>query len=163
MDRRQIAVKLTLEYLGLKFGVRTFEERLILQKSIYLAQAAGVELGYYYRWYLRGPYCPSLTDDGFEIGNQIAVGSDNSKGWKLERKAQAILNRLKPLFLSESVEELAEKLEPLASVHFIIDRAQPESVKPAMVVDNLQRGGKLYNIGQVEKTLVELRQYGFVR
>jgi len=54
MDRQQIGVKLTTDSLKLPFQIGTFEDRLIMQKAVYLAQAAGVNLGYYYHWYLHG-------------------------------------------------------------------------------------------------------------
>jgi len=49
MDRQQIALKLTVEGLGLPFKIDTFDDRLILQKVVYLAQAIGVHSGYYYQ------------------------------------------------------------------------------------------------------------------
>ena len=73
MDRQQIGVKLTADGLGLSFQVETFEDRLIMQKAIYLAQAAGVNLGYFYHWYLHGPYSPSLTRDEFAIAMGIST------------------------------------------------------------------------------------------
>ena len=63
MDRQQIGVKLTIDGLKLPFKVDSFEDRLIMQKAVYLAQAGGVNLGYYYHWYLYGPYSPSLHSD----------------------------------------------------------------------------------------------------
>ena len=63
MDRQQIGVKLAIDGLKLPFVIDTFMDRLIMQKAVYLAQAAGVNLGYYYHWYLHGPYSPSLTRD----------------------------------------------------------------------------------------------------
>ena len=65
MDRRQIAAVLTLKWLGVEFKLETFTDRLIAQKAIYLAQTVGADLGYFYGWYLRGPYCPALTEDLF--------------------------------------------------------------------------------------------------
>lgn len=44
-----------------------FNERLILQKVIYLMQESNLSLGYSYNWYLRGPYSPSLTKDAYEL------------------------------------------------------------------------------------------------
>ena len=61
MDRQQIALKLAVDGLELPFEINSFEDRLILQKAVYLAQAGGVNLGYYYQWYLLGHFCLSLT------------------------------------------------------------------------------------------------------
>jgi hypothetical protein len=38
MDRRQIALKLAADACGLDFRISTFEDRLILQKAVYLMQ-----------------------------------------------------------------------------------------------------------------------------
>jgi uncharacterized protein YwgA len=45
----------------------TFEGRLLLQKRIFMLTMSGVDLGYSYSWYLRGPYCPALTSDAFAL------------------------------------------------------------------------------------------------
>ena len=50
-----------------KFSMETFQDRLKLQKHIYLLKAFGLDLGYNYNWYLFGPYSPTLTKDGFEL------------------------------------------------------------------------------------------------
>jgi len=84
MDRQQIGVKLTVDGLNLPFRIDSFMDRLIMQKAVYLAQAAGVHLGYYYHWYLYGPYSRSLTRDEFAIATDISAGLDQSEGWKLD-------------------------------------------------------------------------------
>jgi len=48
-----------------------FEARLILQKTIYLMQAFGLNIGYSYSWYLRGPYSVDLTRDAYELTNKF--------------------------------------------------------------------------------------------
>lgn len=49
------------------FSMDKFENRLILQKTIYLLQSFGVDLGYPFQWYLHGMYCSDLTKQGFEL------------------------------------------------------------------------------------------------
>ena len=53
------------------FNMDDFDGRLRLQKTIQLLQSFGIDLGYNYHWYLRGPYCTDLTKDGFELKNII--------------------------------------------------------------------------------------------
>ena len=36
MDRQQIGVKLTIDGLGLDFKINSFQDRLIMQKAVYL-------------------------------------------------------------------------------------------------------------------------------
>ena len=44
-----------------------FNSRLILQKTIYLMEQFGLGIGYYFSWYLRGPYSPSLARDTYTL------------------------------------------------------------------------------------------------
>lgn len=53
------------------FDMDTFDGRLRFQKTVQILQAFGIDLGYYYNWYLRGPYCPDLAKDGFELKDVI--------------------------------------------------------------------------------------------
>lgn len=49
------------------FTMDSFEDRLVLQKRIYLLQVFGIYLGYKFAWYIHGPYSPNLTRDGFKL------------------------------------------------------------------------------------------------
>lgn len=49
------------------FDMNDFNDRLKLQKFIYLIQECGLNLGYDFKLYLHGPYCTLLTRDGFEM------------------------------------------------------------------------------------------------
>lgn len=51
-----------LIFQALDVSKDTFEDRLIGQKKIFLLQEMGVNIGYDYNWYVRGPYSPSLTN-----------------------------------------------------------------------------------------------------
>ena len=53
------------------FNMDNFDGRLRFQKTVHILQSFGVDLGYYYSWYLHGPYCPDLTKDGFELNGII--------------------------------------------------------------------------------------------
>ncbi len=128
MDRQQIGVRLTIDGLGLDFKINSFQDRLIMQKSVYLAQAAGVNLGYYYHWYLYGPYSPSLTRDEYAIAMDISADMDESKGWKLDDRSSQRLEEIRSLFTGLERDKLAKKLELLASVHFLIERKQVSGV-----------------------------------
>ena len=64
MDRYELAA--ILNDIG-NFDVSNFKGRLTLQKTVYLLQSFGLNLGYEFRWYIHGTYCPSLTNDGFAI------------------------------------------------------------------------------------------------
>ena len=50
MDRQQVLLAKSLEAANVSLSVKSFTERLILQKSAYLLQAAGIHFGYRFRW-----------------------------------------------------------------------------------------------------------------
>ena len=162
MDRQQIGVKLTIDGLNLPFKIDGFMDRLIMQKAVYLAQAAGVNLGYYYQWYLYGPYSPSLTRDEFAVAMDISAGLDESEGWKLDESSSRRLERIKAIFLEPERDKLARKLELLASVHFLIDREQVSTVDNNRITTTLSRFNKNFSDEEVKEALMELKHYGLL-
>lgn len=162
MDRQQIGVKLTVDGLDLPFKVDGFMDRLILQQAVYLAQAAGVNLGYYYHWYLYGPYSPSLTRDEFAVAMDISAGLDESEGWKLDEKSSQRLEEIKGIFSEPEREKLARKLELLASVHFLIDRKQASKADPSRITATLRQFNKPFNEEDAKNALGELTRYGLL-
>lgn len=159
MDRQQISAKLTIDGLNLPFKVDIFEDRLILQKAIYLAQAAKVNLGYYYQWYLHGPYSPSLTRDEYAIAMDSL---DESKGWKLDNTSSQRLKKMRAIFKEHQRGKLAKKLELLASVHFLIDRRKVSGANIKQITETLKRFNKDFSEEDVKGALEELKTYGLL-
>jgi hypothetical protein len=160
MDRRQIALKLAADACGLDFRISTFEDRLILQKAVYLMQAAGVHLGHYYQWYLHGPYSPSLTRDVYAVSTDLTQGLDDSRGWTLDQHSMSVLERLRGLVRTENRSQLARKLELLASIHFLITRQQVTRPNDdAQIAEVLRRFGKDFGLQDVEGGRRELCEH----
>ncbi len=163
MERQQIGLKLVLDQLGLPARVETFEDRLILQKAVYLAQAAGIHLGYYFRWYLRGPYCPSVAEDGFCIATELAQEPDDTKGWSLDAASAERAMGIRGLVSGgDNRAALAKRLELLASAHFLIDRKQVPGQSPEKIAAVLQKFGKDFDANDVREALGELRNHGII-
>ncbi|MHC4111256.1 MAG: hypothetical protein ACYSUY_09275 [Planctomycetota bacterium] len=162
MDRQQIGLKLTVDGLNLPFQISTFEDRLILQKAVYLAQAAGVNLGYYYHWYLYGPYSPSLTRDEYAIGFERGQGVDDSEGWKLDDESTGRLKKLQSLIPKGNRPEVRKKLELLASVHFLVNRRQVRQNDAREIAATLERFKKDFSEEEVQNALRELVDYGLL-
>lgn len=162
MDRQQIGVKLTVDGLNLPFKTEFFVDRLIMQKAVYLAQAAGVNLGYFYQWYLHGPYSPSLTRDEFAIAADIASGMNDSEGWKLDESSLRRLEGIRAIFSESERGKLAKKLELLASVHFLIDRKQVSKIDTGRITATLGRFNKNFSNEEVKEALMELQHYGLL-
>ena len=157
MDRQQISVKLTADCLGLPFKIESFQDRLIMQKAIYLAQAAGIQLGYFYHWYLHGPYSSSLTRDEYAIA--LDADMDESKGWKLDNVSLQKLEKIRTLFSESERDKLARKLELLASVHFLIDQKKVSKIDSDKITETLKRFNKPFNKQEVVEAIEELKEY----
>jgi hypothetical protein len=162
MDRQQIGLKLTLDALGLPICLDTFSDRLVLQKGVYLAQASGVQLGYQYNWYLRGPYSPSLTRDAFAVAAELSQGLDAPQGWRLDETSQQRLQHLKLLFAPGDPKQHALHLELLASVHFLLQGGRGQGKSPAELSAILQRFGKNFTEKQIEDAIKELTEHALV-
>jgi len=162
MDRRQIGLKLVLDQLDLPVRVDTFEDRLILQKSVYLAQAAGVNLGYYFRWYLRGPYCPSVAEDGYAISTELSHDAEDLAEWTLDKASSAKLKKMRGIADSSDRLALTKKLELLASVHYLIDRDQVTDKSAGGVTAKLHACDKNFSEPEVAGAIGELKTYGLL-
>ena len=162
MDLQQIRLGLVLRETGVQVNVRTFADRLIMQKTGYLLQQAGIPLGYHFTWYLRGPYSPDYTDDVFALAGAGSVEAAELDQWKLDEPSANILTRVKGLFDRASKEAgPARWLELLASVLFLIRTRQASADDPSGIVNVLRKNEKFYSEPEVLEGIAELRQYEF--
>ena len=154
--RRLIGLKLALEALGVPAKVDTFQDRLTLQKATYLAQAAGLQLGYRYSWYLKGPYSPELTRDYFRLAEDPAIVS----GFVLGDDYRARLERLVDVSRPAPDVDLdrSEWLELLASLHYLITRLRKDADGAAALI----RRGKPHLAGHITEGLSALSTAGLI-
>ena len=59
------------------YSIQSIDDRILLQKKIYLAQDIGLSLGYGYSWYIHGPYSTDLTTVAYQI---VPEGTDAIEG-----------------------------------------------------------------------------------
>lgn len=76
MDKMDIAKGLIFKGLNI-YSKDSLEDRVIIQKKVYLLQQKGIDLGYEYNWYLKGPYSPTLTKYVYDKLDTLAtIGYD---------------------------------------------------------------------------------------
>lgn len=161
MDLQQIRLGLVLRETGVPVSVRSFADRLIMQKTGYLLQQAGVSLGYHFSWYLRGPYSPDYTDDVFALAGAGAEAGELDE-WKLDPPSLGVVGRVKGLFQSARRRgDAARWLELLASALFLIRTRQANANDTAGIVNVLRKNDKFYSEQEVADGLAELRRYEF--
>ncbi|MBE6776027.1 MAG: hypothetical protein E7543_07555 [Ruminococcaceae bacterium] len=66
MNNSHIATAIAIRDLGC-FSLESINNRILLQKKVYLAQDIGLPLGYGYSWYIHGPYSTDLTAVAYQI------------------------------------------------------------------------------------------------
>lgn len=122
MENKEIALKLTLDAIGESTNIATVNNRMRLQKAIYLSQQIGIPLGYTYSWYFKGPYSPSLTQDYYNLNSALAAKDEDTKDLALSpevlKKAQETRRLLqKPPTVRA---EIYEWYEALCSLHYLM-------------------------------------------
>jgi uncharacterized protein YwgA len=127
-----------LELVGQQLKLKLFEDRLALQKVTYLLQEAGVDLGYTFTWYVRGPYSPSLTRDAYQLVNLTVDSKQLPQPEVTDAKKIQTISRL-----IESVEGSAPSreywLELLGSLHFVAKHLSPGKSDKEIIADFKQR------------------------
>jgi len=103
------------------FKMDTFNDRLRLQKLVYMVEAFGVYLGYDYSWYLRGPYCTSLARTGFELEQINHKIPDRAKARFMYPEVQKKFNRAIK-FIASIMKDPDDtiRLEIASSLHLLV-------------------------------------------
>lgn len=122
MEPKLIALQLFLNELGVPSEINSLKDRVRVQKAVYLGQLSGIDLGYRFSWYLRGPYCPKLTKDYFELEGAISSGEDEFEKMRLKTSIKEKLGKISPLLKKPETSSLEEEewLELVASCHYLI-------------------------------------------
>ena len=161
MDMQQTKLGLALQEAGLPLSVETFDDRLILQKAVYLLQQAQVHLGYRFRWYIRGPYSSSLTEDAFCMADLPDKGTSELTKWKLDDDSKVRIARLRDWFSSKKGPALAKHLELLASVLFLIATQQASAADCPGISTILKANDKPFETSDVVSAVAELKSHGY--
>lgn len=103
------------------FKMDTFNDRLRLQKLVYMVEAFGVYLGYDYSWYLRGPYCTSLARAGFELEQINYKIPDHARAKFMYPETQKKFDRATKFIASimKDPDDLT-RLEIASSIHLLV-------------------------------------------
>jgi uncharacterized protein YwgA len=121
MNKARILLKLIFDNIGIDpRSLETFQGRFGVQKKIYLLQLTGLDLGYRYNYYLRGPYCPSLTDDAFRLRDELE-SNELPDQYVLRKTTIGKINKAREIWrVPQNITAPPEEwLELLASLHFL--------------------------------------------
>ena len=163
MDKQQIGLMLALDAVKVRLYLRSFNDRLIIQKAVYLIQKAGLDLGYNFRWYLRGPYSSALTRDAFALAAELQHGETEHQGWRLDKSSKSRLGGLRKLFSISPASKRARRLECFACVHFLVTERQRRTKDVQLIKEDLCKHGKPFSDNEISKAIHDLSQHGLIQ
>lgn len=141
------------------FHYSEFNQRMEMQKAIYLLQDMGVPVGDYgFRWYLHGPYSQSLQDDMHQASLRGCADLTLSKEY-----ADGIM-RLRDLVHSDrkSNYTISSWVECLASLHYLTKNILSFDAKKEEAVDELEKRKEHLNNHEANLSAYELLKELFV-
>lgn len=135
------------------FDISTLDDRIIVQKKIFLTEKFGVNLGYDFSWYIHGPYCPQLTEAVYEC---VPMGIHTFAGYSISEDAGKAVREV------NKIEDLAEVvqmnhsqwLELVASLAFWHEDATEESA-----IENVERYKKQFSDKLIREAVVLLKEH----
>lgn len=122
---------------GYDFDYGNFENRLEMQKAVYLLQDMGVPVGDYgFRWYQHGPYSQSLQDDMF-----YECSRRQCKEVMISKEHAESIERLRKLIIETAHEgySLSFWVECVASLHYLKENVLHFGANYNEVVRELER------------------------
>ncbi len=158
MSRRLAGLAAFMRELSLSLD--GFSNRILTQKTIYLCQVVGVDLGYRYNWYLKGPYSPALTSDAFELKDITQFQNVRLKD-HVRGKIQ-VVNDLLAKHHNYDLEK-ADWSELLVSLHYL-RHISPQPVKKTKdeVINALCECKNYFTSDQAACAWDELNQMGLI-
>lgn len=139
---------------GQSFSYGNFDDRLKMQKMVYLLQEEGVNIGHYgFDWYKHGPYSQVLLDDMYAENGTACIELNYTQ------EAEQRIGRIKDIFNDEEAKKdygIKNWTECLASIHFLRKKemgsnASEDEVlqvlterKPHLNIDTLNRKAYKY-------------------
>lgn len=161
MSDKEIAVMLCADQMGVSMDMSDFSERLFLQKNFYLMQLFGVDLGFRFNWYLRGPYCPALTKVAFEIKEDQSFCSNSVLKEHVAKRIQQF-REWATSSRPSGVQEI-DWLELLASLHYLRHIAYLKVRKTRKsVCDELHIRKNWYSNDQINAAWDALEEIGLI-
>jgi uncharacterized protein YwgA len=158
-NQNEIILSRILKFMGIdRIDMDNFNNRLKYQKLIYLAQNMGINIGYGYSWYVRGPYAPTLTRTLFNIKENPALFDQwNTIKFKHEDEILKRVEKLKTTLGSNFDDP--KYLEVLASINYLQKTLPPnENSYPKIEKMLLTIKPDLKKIPNIQKMIVNARK-----
>lgn len=115
----EVNSKSVLSMISRRFGLKrsTIEDRMQLQKIVYLLQASEIRLGYGFGWNKYGPYSQDLADDAYAVLSIEPKSYKETEKWAFDDTTEKKLKSFDK-FLSKFKNDY-KMLELVTSVDFM--------------------------------------------
>jgi uncharacterized protein YwgA len=116
------------------FQPNLFEDRLEMQKTVYLLQNMGISVGdYKFMWYKHGPYSQTLQNDILNLRKTDEINIEFSTDAKREIEA------LKSAIFKDGLEyDISQWVECLGSLQYIKENILPSSIEDESILKELE-------------------------
>ena len=135
-----------------EMSLDNFSNRLRLQKISFLAQEIGLDGGFFFTYYHRGPYSPDLTRLLFR-----GVETEDFTKKELTVKESRIVQNLGKI-LGSKVDDV-RSLELFASVWYLLPSRKINNEDKKYVLDTILETKPRYNKDEVEETIEKVVRF----
>lgn len=165
MDKKLVAIFLLMRELRQNWSIDGFQDRLFMQKAIYLTQVLAIDLRFRFGWYLRGPYSKDLTDCLYELDADeklratiAALTLRDEFATKMQHLKDLVKNN--PTNLDE-----ARWLELVSSIHYLKHISCPnETTTQENAKERLERAGKTsFSRDEIDEAWKALDEIGLIK
>jgi uncharacterized protein YwgA len=147
MDARKSRLAGVMGLFEKQIDMHTYDNRLILQKLVYLLQCRGIDLDYSFGWYIRGPYSAALAADGFFLSDKKSIPTS------IPENEQEIVKEIK-LALGNDIKD-GNKMEIIASLLFL--KKENISLNDTELVALLLGRKPWLDTKEIEENLIKLK------
>lgn len=157
VDKQTIDLGVVLKsFPKFRFSMDTTEDRLRLQRFIYLLQSFDVFLGYVYSWYIRGPYCSTLNTCGFALNDIFHRIPEDQE---VRFADYCVMKRFKKFrkFI-RGHEDDGDWLEMAAKAHLLTRLGEPR----AEAIRHVAANGDGFTEKMVERAVGRMRRHGIM-
>ncbi len=135
---------------GIQPNLKSFENRIIMQKLICLLDLKGIKTGYEFNIYVRGPYSPELTKDIYENEKNFIKLST----FVLSSEEKETIKKIKKTIGFE-----VANLEIATTYAFLVKK---ENMRPSQAIAHIKKTKGFYSTTQIIEASNNAKEFIFV-
>jgi uncharacterized protein YwgA len=136
------------EILGREPNLDSFEDKLIIQKTGYIAQIMGIGWNYDYGWYVRGVYSSKLTVDLYDQKGKDAQYEPTEKDREIAGKIKSLKNSLSGM---ETYSKEADSYELASTIVWV--KAYKKIAEEKAIADYVKEVKPWYTKEHIERAM----------